>query len=221
MTLPDSPSPSTLAWIYRTMVTIREFEERLYNLFLTEAMPGTMHQYTGQEAVAAGVCAALRPDDFITSTHRGHGHAIAKGVTLRSLMAEMFAKDTGCCRGMGGSMHLSDPAVGMLGMPLGRPPPARLGSRCLRGARGCAARGCCARPDRLRRCTLPITAFRVTPDPRRPAIWLALSPSVQSFFRSSTRSSVQDNFAPPRLLSTSSPNGIPHTSPGPLRNRRG
>jgi len=115
MTMPDSPGPSTLRWIYRTLVTIREFEERLYNLFLTEAMPGTMHQYTGQEAVAAGVCAALRPDDFITSTHRGHGHAIAKGVSLRSLMAEMFAKDTGCCRGMGGSMHLSDPAVGMLG----------------------------------------------------------------------------------------------------------
>ncbi len=115
MTLPHSPNPSVLRWIYRTMVTIREFEERLYNLFLTEAMPGTMHQYTGQEAVAAGVCAALRSDDLITSTHRGHGHAIAKGVSLRSLMAEMFAKDTGCCRGMGGSMHLSDPAVGMLG----------------------------------------------------------------------------------------------------------
>jgi pyruvate dehydrogenase E1 component alpha subunit len=96
------------------MVTIREFEEQLYYLFLTEAMPGTMHQYTGQEAVATGVCAALRSTDYITSTHRGHGHAIAKGVPLRSLMAEVFAKDTGCCRGMGGSMHLSDPAVGML-----------------------------------------------------------------------------------------------------------
>jgi pyruvate dehydrogenase E1 component alpha subunit len=96
------------------MVTIREFEEELYYLFLTEAMPGTMHQCTGQEAVPAGVCAALRPDDYITSTHRGHGHAIAKGVSLRSLMAEVFAKDTGCCRGMGGSMHLSDPAAGVL-----------------------------------------------------------------------------------------------------------
>ncbi|NLF02568.1 MAG: thiamine pyrophosphate-dependent dehydrogenase E1 component subunit alpha [Anaerolineales bacterium] len=96
------------------MVAIREFEERLYTLFLTEAMPGTMHQYTGQEAVAAGVCAALEPSDYIASTHRGHGHAIAKGVSLRSMMAEMFARDTGCCRGMGGSMHLGDPAVGML-----------------------------------------------------------------------------------------------------------
>ena len=108
-------TPEGLVAMYRTMVAIREFEERLYHLFLTEVMPGTMHQYNGQEAVAAGVCAALRPDDYITSTHRGHGHAIAKGVSLRSLMAEMFARDTGCCRGMGGSMHLSDPAVGMLG----------------------------------------------------------------------------------------------------------
>ncbi len=115
MTLAALAGADQLRWIYRTMVAIREFEERLYNLFLTEAMPGTMHQYTGQEAVAAGVCAALQPGDYITSTHRGHGHAIAKGVSLRSLMAEMFARDTGCCRGMGGSMHLSDPAVGMLG----------------------------------------------------------------------------------------------------------
>jgi len=101
--------------MYRVMVTIREFEEQLYYLFLTEPMPGTMHQYTGQEAIAAGVCAALRPTDYVISTHRGHGHAIAKGVFLRSLMAEIFAKDTGCCRGMGGSMHLSEPSVGMLG----------------------------------------------------------------------------------------------------------
>ena len=109
------PAADKLRTMYRTMVTIREFEERLYNLFLTEAMPGTMHQYTGQEAIATGVCAALRPDDYITSTHRGHGHAIAKGVSLRCLMAEMFAKDTGCCGGMGGSMHMTDPHVGMLG----------------------------------------------------------------------------------------------------------
>ena len=108
-------SPQLFKALYRGMVACREFENRLYNLFLTETMPGTMHQYTGQEAVAVGVCAALRPDDYITSTHRGHGHAIAKGVPFSSLMAEMFAKDTGCCRGMGGSMHLADPAVGMLG----------------------------------------------------------------------------------------------------------
>jgi TPP-dependent pyruvate/acetoin dehydrogenase alpha subunit len=108
------PPADALLGMCRTMVAIREFEERLYRLFLTETMPGTMHQYTGQEAVAAGVCAALAPTDYIASTHRGHGHAIAKGVSLPSMMAEMFARDTGCCRGMGGSMHLGDPAVGML-----------------------------------------------------------------------------------------------------------
>ena len=108
------PAPADLVAMCHTMVCIREFEERLKKLFLTEAMPGTMHQYTGQEAIAAGVCAALRKDDYITSTHRGHGHAIAKGVSLRSMMAEMFAKQTGCCGGMGGSMHLGDPEVGML-----------------------------------------------------------------------------------------------------------
>lgn len=113
--LDPMPAPEKLKSIYRMMVACREFEDRLYNLFLTENMPGTMHQYTGQEAVAVGVCAALRPDDYITSTHRGHGHAVAKGVPLRSMMAEMFAKDGGCCRGMGGSMHITDPDVGMLG----------------------------------------------------------------------------------------------------------
>jgi pyruvate dehydrogenase E1 component alpha subunit len=97
------------------MISIRLFEERIYNLFLTEVMPGTMHQCTGQEAVPTGVCAALRADDYITSTHRGHGHAIAKGVSLNALMAEMFARDTGCCRGMGGFMHMTDPGIGMLG----------------------------------------------------------------------------------------------------------
>lgn len=109
------PPEDKLKAMYHTMITIREFEERVYNLFLTEDMPGTMHQCTGQEAVAVGVCAALRSDDYITSTHRGHGHAIAKGISLRSLMAELFAKDTGCCRGMGGSMHMTNPSTGMLG----------------------------------------------------------------------------------------------------------
>lgn len=110
-----SLTPIELRAMYRMLLACREFEERLYHLFLTEAMPGTMHQYTGQEAVAVGICAALRKDDYITSTHRGHGHAIAKGVSLASLMAEMFAKETGCCGGMGGSMHVTDASVGMLG----------------------------------------------------------------------------------------------------------
>jgi TPP-dependent pyruvate/acetoin dehydrogenase alpha subunit len=101
--------------LYRTMVLIRRFEEMLYHLFSTRDMPGSMHQYNGEEAVAAGVCAHLERSDYITSTHRGHGHCIAKGADLRAVMAEMFAKSTGCCRGMGGSMHIADFGVGMLG----------------------------------------------------------------------------------------------------------
>jgi TPP-dependent pyruvate/acetoin dehydrogenase alpha subunit len=101
--------------LYKKMVQIRKFEERLYQLFLTRPMPGSMHQYNGQEAVAVGVCAHLEKSDYITSTHRGHGHCIAKGVSLRAIMAEMFAKTTGCCKGMGGSMHIADYGAGMLG----------------------------------------------------------------------------------------------------------
>lgn len=105
----------TAVKLYKKMVQIRKFEEKLYHLFLTRIMPGSMHQYNGQEAVAAGVCAHLTNDDYITSTHRGHGHCIAKGVSLKAIMAEMFAKKTGCCKGMGGSMHIADFSVGMLG----------------------------------------------------------------------------------------------------------
>ena len=97
------------------MVEIRAFEEKLYYLFSTRDMPGSMHQYNGEEAVAAGVCAHLSAHDYITSTHRGHGHCIAKGADLNAVMAEMFAKTTGCCRGMGGSMHIADFSKGMLG----------------------------------------------------------------------------------------------------------
>jgi len=96
------------------MLLIRRFEERVYRLFLEGEIPGTLHQYQGQEAVAVGVCDVLRRDDWITSTHRPHGHALAKGVTARAAMAELYGKATGCCKGKGGSMHLGDPAVGML-----------------------------------------------------------------------------------------------------------
>jgi pyruvate dehydrogenase E1 component alpha subunit len=99
--------------LYRTMLTIRRFEERCNYLYMQGRIPSTLHLYIGQEAVATGVCAHLRPSDVITSTHRPHGHAIAKGVTLRSIMAELFAKRTGCCKGKGGSMHVGDMAVGM------------------------------------------------------------------------------------------------------------
>src|ERR1039458_5150736 len=96
------------------MVLIRKFEERVKYLFLEGVMPGTIHQYQGEEAVAVGVCSALEADDIITSTHRPHGHALAKGLTVESLMHELFGKTTGCCRGKGGSMHVGDLEKGMV-----------------------------------------------------------------------------------------------------------
>ena len=102
-------------YLYRQMARIREFEDKLYELFLRGVMPGTMHQYNGQEAVAVGVCAHLTKDDYVTSTHRGHGHCIAQGANIKTVMAEMFGKATGCCKGLGGSMHIADFGAGMLG----------------------------------------------------------------------------------------------------------
>ena len=100
--------------LYRTMLTIRRFEERCNYLFMQGKIPSTLHLYIGQEAVAVGVCAHLSDADYATSTHRPHGHAIAKGVSLRSIMAELYAKRTGCCKGKGGSMHVGDMTVGMI-----------------------------------------------------------------------------------------------------------
>ncbi len=108
------PDAVDLLELYRGMLRIRRFEERVYLLFLEGEIPGTMHQYQGQEAVAVGVCDVLERTDWITSTHRPHGHALAKGVSSRAAMAELYGKETGCCRGRGGSMHLGDPDVGML-----------------------------------------------------------------------------------------------------------
>ena len=96
------------------MIRIREFEEGVRFLFLEGAMPGTIHQCQGQEATAVGVCAALREDDFITSTFRGHGHAIAKGLGEQELLDELFGASTGCCKGKGGSMHVGDMSKGMV-----------------------------------------------------------------------------------------------------------
>lgn len=98
--------------IYRRMVRIRQFEDRLYQMFLQGLVPGTLHQYQGQEAIAAGVCVALRPEDVVFSTHRPVGHAIAKGVPLGGIAAEQWGKTTGCAGGKGGQMHLVDSAVG-------------------------------------------------------------------------------------------------------------
>jgi acetoin:2,6-dichlorophenolindophenol oxidoreductase subunit alpha len=108
-------STESLLAIHRTMVTIRVFEERVRVDYLARRMPGFTHSYVGEEAVATGGCAALEPGDLITSTHRGHGHAIAKGVGIGPMMAELYGKATGTCIGRGGSMHIADFSLGMLG----------------------------------------------------------------------------------------------------------
>jgi len=111
---PAAERPEFLLQLFRRMVLIREFEERVKRLFLEGAMPGTIHQCQGQEATAVGVCAALRPADFITSTFRGHGHALAKGLGVQEMLDELFGAVTGCCRGKGGSMHMGNMARGMV-----------------------------------------------------------------------------------------------------------
>jgi TPP-dependent pyruvate/acetoin dehydrogenase alpha subunit len=100
---------------YRVMRTIREFEERLHTEFATGEIPGFVHLYAGEEAIAAGVCTHLGPDDYVASTHRGHGHSIAKGCDVTAMMAEIYGKRDGICHGKGGSMHIADLSKGMLG----------------------------------------------------------------------------------------------------------
>jgi len=101
--------------IYRTMVMIRTFESKEASIYRQGLQPGFVHLYLGEEAIATGVCAALRQDDFITSTHRGHGHLIARGGDVKRMMAELFGRETGYCRGKGGSLHIADFDLGMLG----------------------------------------------------------------------------------------------------------
>lgn len=101
--------------LYTMMQTIRQFEERVVDLYARGLIPGLAHLYVGEEAVAAGVCAALNEDDYITSTHRGHGHVLAKGARLAPMMAELYGKATGYCKGKGGSMHIADMHLGILG----------------------------------------------------------------------------------------------------------
>lgn len=100
---------------YRQMLRIRLFEEQVNQLYTSAKMPGLAHLYIGQEAVAVGVCEALKPDDFITSTHRGHGHCLAKGASMDRMFAELLGKAPGYCRGKGGSMHIADLDTGNLG----------------------------------------------------------------------------------------------------------
>src|SRR3954454_4399418 len=117
----EVPSIETLGYerdfvlgLYETMVLIREFEEGVKFLFLEGSMPGTIHQCQGQEATATGVCAALNENDWITSTFRGHGHALAKGLTIEEMLYELFGATTGCAKGKGGSMHMGNMDKGMI-----------------------------------------------------------------------------------------------------------
>src|SRR6184192_3993506 len=106
---------SLLLRLYEQMETIRQFEERAGKEFAAGKIPGFVHLYAGEEAVAVGVCAHLSDIDYITSTHRGHGHCIAKGVPLGEMMAELYGRVGGSCKGKGGSMHIADVGRGMLG----------------------------------------------------------------------------------------------------------
>src|SRR5512141_1836710 len=107
-------SKEFLLGLYRRMFLIREFEEQVKFLFLEGIMPGTIHQCQGQEATAVGVCSTLRTEDFITSTFRAHGHALAKGLSMQELLNEVFGARAGCCKGKGGSMHVGNMAKGMV-----------------------------------------------------------------------------------------------------------
>ncbi len=108
-------SKKIMIQMYTTMYRIRQFESKLQEFFAAGKIPGFVHLYLGEEAVAAGACAALRKDDYITSTHRGHGHLLAKGGDLKMMMAEIYGRSTGYCKGKGGSMHIADVDLGILG----------------------------------------------------------------------------------------------------------
>jgi pyruvate dehydrogenase E1 component alpha subunit len=107
-----TPAPAEALKLYRDMVLIRTSEERFQREMQRKQLHGTGHLYAGEEAVAVGVCAHLDSSDYITNDHRGHGHCIAKGVDVRGMMAELFGKSTGSCKGKGGSMHIADAVEG-------------------------------------------------------------------------------------------------------------
>ncbi len=113
--IPSTLTPERLQGMLHMMLTIRQFDQRALELYREGAMRGSTHPYIGMEAVAVGACAALRPADRITSTHRGHGHCLAKGGDPRLMMAELLGKATGYCKGKGGSMHIADVDAGILG----------------------------------------------------------------------------------------------------------
>jgi TPP-dependent pyruvate/acetoin dehydrogenase alpha subunit len=113
----ETSETQTELWVrmYRKMMSIRMFEEQVNDIYTRALMPGLAHLYLGEEAVAVGVCEALRGNDYITSTHRGHGHCLAKGASPDRMFAELLGKEAGYCKGKGGSMHIADPETGNLG----------------------------------------------------------------------------------------------------------
>ncbi len=111
----SKPNKEQMLFMYRKMVEIRQFEEAAGKLYQSGQLPGFLHLYIGEEATAVGVCTHLEDEDYITSTHRGHGHLIAKGGKRDRMMAELFARTTGYCKGKGGSMHIADKDAGILG----------------------------------------------------------------------------------------------------------
>jgi pyruvate dehydrogenase E1 component alpha subunit len=117
LTGPSGSNQDVEHWLhaYEQMVKIRKFEEKVNELYMKAFMPGLAHLYIGEEAVAVGVCEALHLDDYITSTHRGHGHCLAKGAAVDRMFAELLGKEAGFCKGKGGSMHIADPDSGNLG----------------------------------------------------------------------------------------------------------
>jgi len=125
-----SISKKKMIELYTTMVKIRLFESKVSELFAANKIPGIVHLYIGEEAVATGVCATLRDTDYITSTHRGHGHLLAKGGDIKRMLAELFGKKTGYCKGKGGSMHIADIDLGILGANgiVGGGPPLAVGA---------------------------------------------------------------------------------------------
>src|ERR1035437_8454569 len=114
---PRAASEKVDLWLrmYRQMVAIRQFEAQVNELYTRALMPGLAHLYVGEEAVAVGICEALNKNDYITSTHRGHGHCVAKGASPDRMFAELLGKEAGYCKGKGGSMHIADPQTGNLG----------------------------------------------------------------------------------------------------------
>lgn len=111
----NTPTAEEMVWLYKTMCRIRAFETKVQELFAANRIPGFVHLSIGEEAVATGISSVLRADDYITSTHRGHGHVLAKGADPKRMMAELFGKRTGYCKGKGGSMHIADFSLGVLG----------------------------------------------------------------------------------------------------------